>query len=540
MYLFRIISSVFVSLVLVASCWGSVDSPEQKALRYARENLNRLYFDYVFAEENEKLLKAIMVSVRRLYDHYELDHWLEGHPATGNQTEARQQLLTGLVQQATRHTIAKINGDEELDGSDRSMFHLLQAVSNAPSMRESPDVAHWFHTRPLLLQGVLAEDRMDSMESLIQEAVQNSFREFPSNQLSREQLAQQIGFVLLEMQERFLRGKVLRSLSHKVDRQKQNPKIARDPAFSIYLSLLTKTFNNHPTLWHTDSKRREYQENLSALFMKATDREDYGHEWYQQIRRILAVEKMVPVTPPPPPPGQNPGSHHNRHESNGDAWYQPTVLKAALGMGVMLGVLSCAAVYMAIFEYETESGIDKPGRKGPQGRNLRPTSAERNRLNYMQSPQPRLYSYSWEEGYIWAEEEERRLRHLRSQQEEAYIWAEEEERRLRHLRSQQEEAYRQDTHFWEESNIWAEEEQRRLRRQEEEAKRQATQSTHHQDGLGEAFGSIFSPSGSGNGGSGYDIFGGYGSSGGYGSFGGYDSFGTPSTEQVQSRDAVWD
>ncbi|WP_422134049.1 hypothetical protein [Endozoicomonas sp. ALD040] len=481
MYLFRIISSVFVSLVLVASCWGSVDSPEQKALRYARENLNRLYFDYVFAEENEKLLKAIMVSVRRLYDHYELDHWLEGHSATGNQTEARQQLLTGLVQQATRHTIAKINGDEELDGSDRSMFHLLEAVSNAPSMRESQDVAHWFHTRPLLLQGVLAEDRMDSMESLIQEAVQNSFREFPSNQLSREQLAQQIGFILLEMQERFLRGKVLRSLSHKVDRQKQNPKIARDPAFSIYLSLLTKTFNSHPTLWHTDSKRRQYQENLSALFMKATDREDYGHEWYQQIRRILAVEKMVPVTPPPPPV-QNPGSHHNRHESNGEAWYQPTVLKAALGMGAMLGVLTCAAVYMAIsFEYDTESGIDKPGRKGPQGRNLRPNSAEGKQVSFMQSPQPRLYIYSWEEGDIWAVEEERRLR-----------------------------------------------------RQEEEAKRQATQSTHHQDGSGEAFGSIFSPPGSGNGGSGY------GSSGGYGSFGGYDSFGTPSTEQVQSRDAVWE
>uniref|UniRef100_UPI002148528F hypothetical protein n=1 Tax=Endozoicomonas sp. ONNA1 TaxID=2828740 RepID=UPI002148528F len=183
MYLFRIIGSVFISLILVSSCWSSVDSPEQKAFRNAERSINRLYFDYVFAEENERLLRAIMVSVRRLYDRYELDQWLEGDSAQGNQTEARQQLLTRLIQQAARHTVAEITGNEELFGSDRSMFHLLQALSNAPSMQESLDVAHWFHFRPVMLQGVLAEDRMDSMEALIQEAVQNSFREFPSNRL---------------------------------------------------------------------------------------------------------------------------------------------------------------------------------------------------------------------------------------------------------------------------------------------------------------------------------------------------------------------
>lgn len=153
MFFFRGVWSVFFSLMLVASCWGSVDSPQEKAARNFRNNINRLYFDYVFAEENERLLKAIMVSVRRIYDRDELYKRLEGQSALGHQTEARQQLLTQLVQQATRHAIAKINGNDDTDDSYLPMFHILQALSNAPSMQESLDVAHWFQTRPLMLKG---------------------------------------------------------------------------------------------------------------------------------------------------------------------------------------------------------------------------------------------------------------------------------------------------------------------------------------------------------------------------------------------------
>ncbi|WP_422138167.1 hypothetical protein [Endozoicomonas sp. ALC020] len=298
MLLFRSLWFLFFNLMLVASCWSSVESPEQKAHRNARLSVNGLYFSFVFAEENKRLLEAIMVSVRQVYDYYYQDLWSEGHSATENRTEARQQLLTNLIQQAIRHTTSKVIGSEKVVDShpDCCMFHLLQAFSNAPAMEESGDVVHWYRTRPVLLQGVVAEDRMDSTESLIQEAVQNSFREFPSNPVSREQLARQLGFIVVEMQELFLRGKALRSLSHRVNRFKRIPEIASDPSFAFFLSFLTERFNSHDTLWHTESggsKWRQYQGDLSALFMKAADHEDYGIEWYQQIRRVLDGEKPV-------------------------------------------------------------------------------------------------------------------------------------------------------------------------------------------------------------------------------------------------------
>ncbi len=296
MVVFRSLLSVFVSLMLITCCWGSVESPEQKAVRLVRIHLNDLYLDYVFAEENGSLLKAIMVSLRQLYDRYELDQWLENDSGSGNHTEARQHLLTRVVQQATRHTIAKVIGNDEADDSyqDCSMFHLLQAFGSAPGMEESREVADWSQARPVMLQGVVAEDRTDSLEELIQQAVQNSFREFPSNPISREQSARQLGFILMEMQELFLRGKALRSLSHSVHDFEQIPAIASDPSFSFYLPFLTELFNSHDTLWHTElsgSKWRQYQEDLSALLMEAGDREDYGIERYRQVRRILDGEK---------------------------------------------------------------------------------------------------------------------------------------------------------------------------------------------------------------------------------------------------------
>ncbi|WP_257287882.1 hypothetical protein, partial [Endozoicomonas sp. SESOKO2] len=308
----------------------------------------------------------------------------------------------------------------------------------------------------------------------IQEAVQNSFREFPSNRLSREQLARQLSFILLEMQERFLRGKALRSLSHKVDRQKQNPEIARDPAFSIYLSMMTKAFNNHPTLWHTDGKRRHYQEDLSALFMKAADREDYGNEWYQQIRRILDGEKPVPVTSPPPV--QIPVMHYSPDESKEESWFQFILYRAMLGMGASLGVISAGVFCMVISQYETEparqmrlqreklqrklgNALNRPGRNDPQGRDWKPTKWDREQIKrategfdekviknvlmqagvlnpltcnmdladiYMQISLTELYSHLRQERYIWTAEDERRRRRQQEEEEEERYWAETE------------------------------------------------------------------------------------------------------------------
>ncbi|WP_422492060.1 hypothetical protein [Endozoicomonas sp. ALD068] len=302
MFIFCGLWSVFLNLMLVATCWGSVESLERTALIDVHYDINGLYFGHVFAEENNRLLEAIMVSVRKVYDRYELYQWPESHFAPDNQTEHRRQLLTRLVQQATRHTIAKITGNDDIDDSyrDRSMFHLLQAFSGSPAMEESRDVIHWYRNQPVLLQGVPAEDRRDSMESLIQEAVQNSFREFPSNPFSRKQLARQLGFILLEMQELFLRGRGLRSLSYEIEQQKQNPKIAGDPAFILYLSFLTELFNSHEALWHRKSlgsKWRQYQEDLYALFMKAAHHENYGIERYQRVRRILDGEKLLHEKP---------------------------------------------------------------------------------------------------------------------------------------------------------------------------------------------------------------------------------------------------
>ncbi|WP_422412849.1 hypothetical protein [Endozoicomonas sp. ALB122] len=318
MFFLRELLFVFLSLMLVTSCWGSAESPEQKAARNVRDNLNSLYFDYVFAEENEKLLKAIMVSVRQVY---EQDQEAQDRFFPGSQTENRQQLLTRLVQQAFRHTISKVTGS---DNPDHPMFHLL--LNKAPGMEESPDVARWYRTRPVLLQGVSAEDRTDSIESLIEEAVQNSFREFPSNPLSKEELSRQLGFILVEMQELFLRGKALRHLSYRVDEQKQDPEIARDPAFVLYVSSLTELFNSHSTLWRTDSERRHYQEDLSALFMDAAGLEGYGTEWYQQVHRVLEGKK--PVT-------YHPRSGYNLDGLN----YKVLFLSGALLGGFLTGVM---------------------------------------------------------------------------------------------------------------------------------------------------------------------------------------------------------
>ncbi|WP_257292347.1 hypothetical protein, partial [Endozoicomonas sp. ONNA1] len=461
----RALWSVLFSLMLVASCWGSVESPEQKALRHARNNLNRLYFDYVFAEENEGLLKALMVSVRRIYERYEQNQWLEDHSAPDYQPEARQQFLTRLIQQASRHTIAKVTGDNDTDDRypDRPMFHLLQAFSRAPVMEEARDVIDWYRTHPLLLQGVIAEDRMDSMEDLIAEAVQNSFREFPSNPLSPEQLGRQLGFILIEMQELFLRGKALRSLGFKVDRQKQNPEIARDPAFVLYLSLLTEAFNNHLTLWRTDSKRRHYQEDLAALFMKAADREDYGNEWYQQVRRILDGEK--PVSFALPPPVQKPVVHHyldlDLDYHDWERWFKLVASTVIATIGITL------LVCVIIAEHQTKSrrlewlqenklqrklgrALNKPWRKDPKGRDWNPTRRDREEVReiiegfdqkvwknvminagvlnplscdmdldnlYMQWSLTELYGYLRQEEYILTKED--KIGHEREQQEAA-------------------------------------------------------------------------------------------------------------------------
>ncbi|WP_252179661.1 hypothetical protein [Endozoicomonas sp. 4G] len=287
MVLFRGLLSVFFSLLLAVSCWGSVESPEQKAAKLVRDNLNSLYFDYMFTEEDEKMSKATMVSVRQVYDSYEQDQGAKGRSLPDSQTETRQQFLTRLVKEAVEHTVWKVVGS---DNPDHPMSHLLL---KSFIVEESPDVVLWYQTRPVLLQGVSAEDRMYSIDSLIEEAVQNSFKAFPSNPLSQEELSRQLGFILVEMHELLFRSKALRYLSYRVDEEKQNPEIAKDPAFVLYVSSLTELFNNHPTLWHTDSKRRQYQNDLSALFMEVAGREDYGVEWYQQVRSILEGKKPV-------------------------------------------------------------------------------------------------------------------------------------------------------------------------------------------------------------------------------------------------------
>ncbi|WP_257252373.1 hypothetical protein, partial [Endozoicomonas sp. SESOKO3] len=199
-------------------------------------------------------------------------------------------------------------------------------------------------------------------------------------------------FILLEMQELFLRGKALRSFSFKVEKQKQNPEIARDPAFILYLSKLTEAFNNHPTLWHTDSKHRHYQEGLSALFMKAADREDYGDEWYQQIRRILNGEKPVLATPPAPV--QKPVGHHPSDLDERERW-----LKRVLGILIAAEGIAMVAVlvYWVIDAYKTKSrrlerlqedklqrklgrALNKPWRKDPKGRDWKPTVTDREQV----------------------------------------------------------------------------------------------------------------------------------------------------------------
>ncbi|WP_257282014.1 MULTISPECIES: hypothetical protein [unclassified Endozoicomonas] len=335
---------MFLNLMLVTSCWGSVESLERKVLIDVQYDINSLYFGYVFAEEYNRLFKAIMVSVRQVYDRYEQEHWPEGHFAPDNQTEARQLLLTRLFQEATRHTIANVTGGYVVDETHpgRPMFHLLQAFSNAPAMEESRDVNQWYQTQPVLLQGVLAEDRRDSMESLIEEAVLNSFRAFPSNPLSPKELARQLGFILVEMQELFLRGKGLRSLGYKVEQQKQNPEIANDPAFILYLSFLTERFNSHDTLWHTESqesKWRQQPEDLSALFMEAAHRENYGIEWYQQVRRILDGEKPV---------SEKLFRQHFSREDELESW-----IKTGLSVPVVT-VISTMVVYVRILLYVYE------------------------------------------------------------------------------------------------------------------------------------------------------------------------------------------
>ncbi|WP_257292485.1 hypothetical protein, partial [Endozoicomonas sp. ONNA1] len=312
--------------------------------------------------------------------------------------------------------------------------------------------------------------------------MQNSFREFPSNRLSREQLARQLSFILLEMQERFLRGKALRSLSFKVDKQKQNPQIAGDPAFHLYLSLLTETFNRHPTLWHTGSgERRHYQEDLSALFMKAADREDYGKEWYQQIRRILDGEKPVPVTPPPP--AQETVRYHYEDDDEYEGWFELTTFRVMLGMGAMVGVFAASIVYQVISEHEAESQrqqsqqeeelkkqlgkkLNKPERKDPKGRDWQPGIEDKEEVKrimegfpekvwknvmiqaglmsplfcrmdlddiLMQLQLSALYSHLREARYIWTEEDE--IQHKRQQEEFAKRHKKEQEEAAKRART---------------------------------------------------------------------------------------------------------
>ncbi|WP_448217296.1 hypothetical protein [Endozoicomonas sp. 2B-B] len=457
MLLFRGFLFLFLSLIAVASSWSSVESIEQKAERNAQKNLGNLYFDYVFAKENEGLLKAMMVSVRQIYDLYKPNQWPQDQLVPDNQKEARQQFLTRLVQQAARHTIAKVNDKLDDSDPDRPMFHLLQAFSNAPDMKESQDVVHWSQTYPVMLLGVMAEDRLDSMESLIEEAVQNSFREFPANPLSPEQLARQLGFILLEMQELFLRGKALRSLSFKVEKQKQNPRIARDPAFNIYLTILTEDFNNHPTLWHKDSKRRDYQENLSALFMEAADRQDYGLGWYQQVRRILDGEKRVSKKLVI----EKPIRQSHQDDNNWERWFKIGVIASA--GGVVISMISIMA-FLMVDEYKMERkwrqeeklrkklgrALNKPWRKDPKGRDWTPNRRDRKKVRdiiegfdrkiwekvmiragvldphfcdmdlddlYMQWSLADLYSHLRQEEYILTRED--KIRHEQQRQEAA-------------------------------------------------------------------------------------------------------------------------
>ncbi|WOG30058.1 hypothetical protein [Endozoicomonas sp. 8E] len=459
MFFLRGLLFVFLSLLLVASCWGSAESPEQKAARNVRDNLNSLYFDYVFAEENEKLLKAIMVSVRQVYDSYEQDQGAQDRSFPGSQTETRQQFLTRLVQQAVRHTISKVTGS---DSPDHPMFHLL--LNKAPGMEESPDVARWYRTRPVLLQGVSAEDRTDSIESLIEEAVQNSFREFPSNPLSQEKLSRQLGFILVEMQELFLRGKALRHLGYRVDEQKQDPEIARDPAFVLYVSSLTELFNNHPTLWHTDSERRQYQKDLSALFMEAAGREDYGIEWYQQVRRVLEGNKPVTYHPGVQDAANDesqskkqvtyhPRSPYDLEYLNYKALLLPCALFGGFLIGVMSVVIADGQMLSQNEQWAWESqqagelqrklgkALDKPWREDWDVRDWEPDSRDREKVReimkgfdrriteklliragaldpyscnmgmtnlHMQISLLKLYAHLWEHNYILTKEVKRR------------------------------------------------------------------------------------------------------------------------------------
>ncbi|WP_422412843.1 MULTISPECIES: hypothetical protein [unclassified Endozoicomonas] len=317
MLLFRGLWSLLFSLMLVASCRGSVESVGRKALIDVQYDISNLYFGYVFAGENKMLLETIMVSARKVYDRDEQYQSLESHFTPDSQKEDRQRLLTSLVQEAIRHTIAKVTGDNGMDDSRpcSPSFHFLQVFNSIPALEESRDVIDWYQNQPVLLQGILAEDRTDSMENLIQEAVKNSFREFPSHPLTweqllsrfvvkrafyfepltRVQLAWQLGYILLEMQELFLRGRALRSLSYKIEQQKQNPEIANDPAFTLYLSFLTELFNSNDTLWHIESlgsKWLKFQGGLSVLFSQAANHENYGLEFYKLVRRILDSGKL--------------------------------------------------------------------------------------------------------------------------------------------------------------------------------------------------------------------------------------------------------
>lgn len=134
MLLFRGLWSLLFSLMLVASCRGSVESVGRKALIDVQYDISNLYFGYVFAGENKMLLETIMVSARKVYDRDEQYQSLESHFTPDSQKEDRQRLLTSLVQEAIRHTIAKVTGDNGMDDSRpcSPSFHFQQNIAELP------------------------------------------------------------------------------------------------------------------------------------------------------------------------------------------------------------------------------------------------------------------------------------------------------------------------------------------------------------------------------------------------------------------------
>ena len=409
------LTAFLVLCLLSIACWGVVESPAQKAERLAWKNINDLYLEYIFANENERFLKAMMVAMRRVYDQNEPDEFTGDISLLRNQTEVRRQHLTGLVNQALRHTIAEVKGIDLPEGRDSEscMLHIMDEFSRAPALKESCDVYHWYREHGYVLGQLSAQDRDDSLEAVVADAVRSSFREYPGKPRDDQALAEQLGFVLLELQELFLRGKALRSLGHKVHKQMQNPAIAGDPAFVLYLQILTEHYRRHATLWHYQPEKRHYQHDLARLFIISANQRDYGKEWFYQVRRILDGQMPVPVQRKTRPPAHPPApalpatqltvaSKTNEKKlldepvQGWGEWiesYSPyTQIFGLVGIPLVFIAVVCkieareqariAAKQTRVkaVKKELAKALDKPGRKDRDGKNWKATNGDRKKV----------------------------------------------------------------------------------------------------------------------------------------------------------------